>query len=142
KVSLEIKILGPGHAPAGGGFTACQLDDLFEEPHRRLMRQAVDEWHSTHTVYFPPTFANHGPAEAGHYVRITRSLPRIMVNALVKRFADVHRENPARQLVHAPGEGMTVTASDVWDRHRRYADTLAGLDLERDQLIISAIGNH
>jgi len=65
-----------------------------------------------------------------------------MVNALVSRFADVHRENPARPLVHAPGEGMTVTASDVWDRHRRYADTLAGLDLERDQLIISAIGNH
>jgi acyl-CoA synthetase (AMP-forming)/AMP-acid ligase II len=65
-----------------------------------------------------------------------------MVNALVSRFADVHRENPARPLVHAPGEGITLTASDVWDRHRRYADTLAAFDLDRDQLIVSAIGNH
>jgi hypothetical protein len=65
-----------------------------------------------------------------------------MVNALVNRFADVHRENPARPLVHAPGAGITLTASDVWDLHRRYADQLGSLGLESDQLIVSAVGNH
>ena len=53
-----------------------------------------------------------------------------MVNALVNRFADVHRENPARPLVYAPGAGITLTASDVWDLHRRYADDLGSLGLD------------
>jgi acyl-CoA synthetase (AMP-forming)/AMP-acid ligase II len=66
----------------------------------------------------------------------------MMVNALVNRFADVHRENPARPLVYAPGAGITLTASDVWDLHRRYADQLGSLGLGPDQLIISAVGNH
>ena len=66
----------------------------------------------------------------------------MMVNALVNRFADVHRENPARPLVHAPGAGITVTASDIWDLHRRYADGLGSLGLDRDQLIVCAVGNH
>ena len=65
-----------------------------------------------------------------------------MVNALVNRFADVHRENPARPLIHAPGRGITLTASHIWDLHRRYADSLGSLGLDRDQLIISAVGNH
>ena len=65
-----------------------------------------------------------------------------MVNALVNRFADVHRENPARPLVHAPGAGITLTASDVWDLHRRYADQFGSLGLDPDQLIVSAVGNH
>jgi acyl-CoA synthetase (AMP-forming)/AMP-acid ligase II len=66
----------------------------------------------------------------------------MIVNALVSRFADVHREDPARPLIQAPGSGMTLTAADVWDIHRRYADSLASLGLDRDQLIISAVGNH
>ena len=65
-----------------------------------------------------------------------------MVNALVSRFADVHREKPARPLVYAPGAGITLTASDVWDLHRRYADQFGSLGLDPDQLIISAVGNH
>ena len=56
-----------------------------------------------------------------------------MVNALVNRFADVHRENPARPLVYAPGAGITLTASDVWDLHRRYADQFGSLGLDPDR---------
>lgn len=65
----------------------------------------------------------------------------MIVNALVSRFADVHRESPARPLIQAPGAGITLTASDVWDLHRRYADCLASLGLDRDQLIVSVAGN-
>ena len=65
-----------------------------------------------------------------------------MVNALVDRFADVHRESPARPLVYAPGAGITLTASDMWDHHRRYADTAAASRARPRSLIISAVGNH
>src|SRR5678816_145304 len=74
--------------------------------------------------------------------RTNHEITAQMVNALVSRFADVRRENPARPLVHVPGEGVTLTASDVWDGYRRHADTLAALNLDRDQMIISALGNH
>jgi long-chain acyl-CoA synthetase len=62
-------------------------------------------------------------------------------NALVSRFADVYRENPARPLIQAPGAGVTLTASDIWDLHCRYADRLASFGLVRDQLILCAAGN-
>jgi acyl-CoA synthetase (AMP-forming)/AMP-acid ligase II len=65
-----------------------------------------------------------------------------MVSALVSRFADVHRENPVRPLVYAPGGGITLTASDVWDLHLRYAEQLGSLGLNSDQLIVLAVGNH
>src|SRR5204863_3278622 len=83
-----------------------------------------------------------GGQEAGHAYESRRSQPGMMVSALVSRFADVHRENPARPLVYAPGVGITLTASDIWVLHRRYADRLASLGLDSDQLIISAVGNH
>jgi hypothetical protein len=45
KVSLKIKIVGARQATAGRALAVPHVDDVFEQPHRRLMRQALDPGH-------------------------------------------------------------------------------------------------
>jgi hypothetical protein len=44
-VTLEIEIAGVGEPPSRRAFTVADCDDLFQQPHRRLMRQAIDQRH-------------------------------------------------------------------------------------------------
>ena len=65
------------------------------------------------------------------------------MSEILARFAALCRNDPKRLLIHAPGAQRSLSASEIWSAHRRYAErltTLAGL--KTGQLIVSAAGNH
>lgn len=62
--------------------------------------------------------------------------------SIVECFADVCRAGPGRLLIHLPGTGGALCASDIWDAHGRYAESMAAAGIARDQLVVSAAGNH
>ena len=51
KMSLEIEVVGMGTPPPHRAPAVLELDDFLEQPHRRLMRQAIDQRHRG-LVYF------------------------------------------------------------------------------------------
>ena len=65
------------------------------------------------------------------------------VSEILTRFAALCRNDPKRLLIHAPGAQRSLSASEIWSAHRRYAEHLTALaDLKTGQLIVSAAGNH
>jgi long-chain acyl-CoA synthetase len=65
------------------------------------------------------------------------------VRDILARFADVCHNDPKRLLIHVPGTGNALSASDIWGAHLRYAECLARIaGLQAGQLIVSAGGNH
>jgi long-chain acyl-CoA synthetase len=60
---------------------------------------------------------------------------------LLAQFADLHRDDPQRVLIHLPGTGAALTVDDLWHAHLRYADLLARSGFGADQLVVSAAGN-
>jgi acyl-CoA synthetase (AMP-forming)/AMP-acid ligase II len=63
------------------------------------------------------------------------------VSELVERFERIWRDNPGRLLIHVPATGASLTADDLWNAARAQRDTLDGLGIGDDHLIISAAGN-
>jgi len=63
------------------------------------------------------------------------------VSALVARFADVCRDDPARPLIHLPAVDRALTASAIWDAHQQYADRLARAGVATGHLVLSMVGN-
>jgi acyl-CoA synthetase (AMP-forming)/AMP-acid ligase II len=63
------------------------------------------------------------------------------VSEILARFADLHRDDPKRLLVHLPGAASALAAADIWDAHRRYAEHLAQVGVGPGQLVVSAAGN-
>jgi long-chain acyl-CoA synthetase len=63
------------------------------------------------------------------------------VSTLVARFADVHRGDPARPLIHLPAEGRALSAADIWAAHEQYADRLARAGVGAGRLVVCAEGN-
>jgi acyl-CoA synthetase (AMP-forming)/AMP-acid ligase II len=63
------------------------------------------------------------------------------VSALVARFADVCRDDPARPLMHLPAAERALTASAIWDAHQQYADRLARAGVGEGYLVVSTVGN-
>jgi len=63
------------------------------------------------------------------------------VSALVARFSDVCRDDPARPLIHLPAAERALTASAIWDAHQQYADRLARAGVGDGHLVVSAVGN-
>ena len=102
--------------PAGRALAVLELDDFLEQPHRRLMRQAVDQRHRAVSI-FRVSCILHSQARA---VRSARGM-----SDLLARFADLHRDDPPRPMIHLPGLAAALAADDVWDAHLRYADLLA-----------------
>jgi long-chain acyl-CoA synthetase len=65
------------------------------------------------------------------------------VSAILARFAALWRDDPKRLLIHAPAARRSLSASEIWSAHRQYAARLTTLaDLQTDQLVVSAAGNH
>jgi len=60
---------------------------------------------------------------------------------LLAQFADLHRDDPQRVLIHLPGIGTALTVDDLWHAHLHYADLLARSGFGADQLVVSAAGN-
>jgi len=63
------------------------------------------------------------------------------VSALVARFADVCRDDPARPLIHLPAAERVLTASAIWDAHQQHADRLTCTGVGEGHLVVSAVGN-
>jgi len=55
------------------------------------------------------------------------------VSEIVARFAGLLRAHPKRLLVHQPGAASALSAADIWDAHRRYAEHLAQIGVGRGQ---------
>jgi len=65
------------------------------------------------------------------------------VSEILARFADICRDDPNRTLIHVPARDASLTASDLWAAHLRYAERLTRIiRLGAGQLIVSAAGNH
>ena len=65
------------------------------------------------------------------------------MSEILERFADLRRDEPTRLLIHIPGADRALSASDIWDAHRRYSERLTRIaGLQAGQLIVSAGGNH
>jgi long-chain acyl-CoA synthetase len=65
------------------------------------------------------------------------------VSEILARFGALYRANPNRLLVHAPGAGHSLSASEIWSAHLHHAEQLTRLaGLHADQLVVSAAGNH
>lgn len=63
------------------------------------------------------------------------------MSALVARFADVCRDDPARPLIHLPAAARALTASAIWEAHQQHADRLARTGVGEGHLVVSAVGN-
>lgn len=65
------------------------------------------------------------------------------MSEILARFGALYRANPNRLLVHAPGAGRSLSASEIWSAHLHHAEQLTRIaGLEADQLVVSAAGNH
>jgi hypothetical protein len=131
KVSLKIKVIRMGLPPPDRALAMLKLDDFFEQPHRRLMRQAVDQRHRGVSIFRAHASFGRAPARAaartpGH------------VSQILSRFAEIYRREP---LLHVPAVSATWSAGEIWDAHRRYADGLASIGLGPGQLVLAAAGN-
>jgi acyl-CoA synthetase (AMP-forming)/AMP-acid ligase II len=63
------------------------------------------------------------------------------LSEVLARFADLRRGDPQRVLIHLPGNGVALTADDIWHAHLRHVDLLARSGLGAGQLVVSAAGN-
>ena len=94
-------------------LAVLNVDDFFEQPHRRLMRQAVDQRHRG-LVYFAP-------------MRLPCSACTRLPVTILTRFAEIRRRDPARpiashawpsrRLVGRPTSGTRIVAMPIgWRR--------------------------
>jgi acyl-CoA synthetase (AMP-forming)/AMP-acid ligase II len=60
---------------------------------------------------------------------------------ILARFATLRRDAPSRPLLHLPVLDATWSAADVWHKHVELAEALTAGGVERDQLVVSALGN-
>ena len=63
------------------------------------------------------------------------------MGALLARFAALAHDDPDRLLIHLPDAGRSLSASDIWRAHQRYADRLARMRVSGGALVLSAAGN-
>ena len=63
------------------------------------------------------------------------------MQAIVDRFASVHRGDPQRPLIYLPATNRTITAADIDLRCREYQYLLASLGIEAGDLVLSVSGN-
>ena len=64
------------------------------------------------------------------------------MSTIVARFANLRRRAPERVLLHLPGIGGALTASDIWAAHLAYAELLGQAGVGPSQLVVSVAGNH
>ena len=65
------------------------------------------------------------------------------MSEILARFADRCRDEPDRLLIQVPGGDASLSASEIWGAHLRYAERLTqDAGLEAGQLVVSAAGNH
>ena len=65
----------------------------------------------------------------------------VAVSTLLARFGELARDHPDQLLLHRPDLGRSLSASDIWRAHQRYADRLARAGAGAGSLVLSVAGN-
>ena len=63
------------------------------------------------------------------------------MSEIVERFRRIHRDAPARPLIHVPLTGSSFSADDILEASEEHRRALERLGLGPDHLVILTIGN-